>query len=61
MPVAQDLHFDVLGAADEAFEEDGVVAEGAAGFAARFFQLAGEIGGACRPRACRGRRRRTRL
>ena len=43
--VAEDLHFDVLGAADEALEEDGVVAEGGGGFAARLFELAGEIGG----------------
>ena len=57
--VAQDLHFDVAGAAHEALQEDGVVAEGRAGFAAGLFQPAGEIGGACRPRACRVRRRRT--
>ena len=43
--VAQDLHFDVAGAADEALQEDGVVAEGGAGFAAGFLQAAGEIGG----------------
>ncbi len=43
MPVAQDLHFDVLGAAHEALQEDGVVAEGGGRFAARLFELAGEI------------------
>jgi hypothetical protein len=42
--VAQNLDFDVAGAAHEAFDEDGVVAEGGGSFAAGFFQLAGKIG-----------------
>ncbi len=45
VPVAQDLDFDVAGAADEALQEDGAVAEGRLGFAAGFLQPAGEIGG----------------
>ena len=45
VPVAQDLHFDVAGAADEALQEDGVVAERRRRFAPRLFQRAGEIGG----------------
>ncbi len=43
--VAEDLDFDVAGAADVAFEKNGVVAESGLGFAAGFFQAAGEIGG----------------
>ncbi len=44
--IAEDLDFDVAGAADVAFEEDGVIAEGGFGFAAGLFETAGEIGGA---------------
>ena len=58
--VAEDLHFDVAGAAHEALQEDGVVAERGAGFAARFFQRARRNPRASRRRACRVRRRRTR-
>lgn len=43
--VGDDLDFDVLGAADEALEEDGVVAEGGTGFAAGFFEFALEFAG----------------
>ena len=46
--VAEDLHLDVLGAADVALEEDRVVAERRAGFALRLFELAGELGRRCR-------------
>ena len=38
--VAEDLHFDVLGAGDVAFDEDFGRAERGAGFALRFFELA---------------------
>ena len=43
--VAQDLHFDVLGAGDVFFEKDGGVAEGAAGFVPGFVEQAGQVGG----------------
>ena len=43
--VAQNLDFDVLCASHEAFQENGVVAEGGGRFLARLFQFAGEIGG----------------
>ena len=42
--VAQDLDFDMPGAAHEALDENGIVAEGGSGFAARLFQPAFEIG-----------------
>ena len=42
--IAQDLDFDVAGAAHEAFDEDRVVAESRGSFAASFFQQAGKIG-----------------
>ena len=41
VPVAEDLHFDVLGPGDVALEEDFGPAEGGAGFALGFFELAG--------------------
>ena len=44
--IAQYLHFDVLGAAHEAFQEHRVVAERGRRFAARLFQLARELRGA---------------
>ena len=44
--VAQYLHFDVLGAAHEAFQEHGVIAERGGRFAARLFQFAVELRGA---------------
>lgn len=43
--VGDDLDLDVLGAADEAFEEDGIVAEGGTGFAPGFFEFAFEFFG----------------
>ena len=43
--VAQDLHFDVAGAAHVALQEHGVVSEGGAGLEPRLFQQAREIGG----------------
>ena len=44
--VAQYLHFDVLGAAHEAFQEHSVIAERGGRLAARLFQLALELRGA---------------
>ncbi len=41
--VAEDLHLDVLGARDVFLEEDGRVAEGAAGFIARLVEQRGEF------------------
>ena len=41
--VAQDLHFDVLRAADIAFEKDRAVAERGCGLARGFFELAREL------------------
>ena len=43
--VAEDLHLDVLGAADVALEEHRVVAEGGAGLALRLFERAVELVG----------------
>jgi len=43
--VAKDLHFDVLGALDVAFEEDGVVAEGVLGFFLGLGEAGLELGG----------------
>ena len=43
--VAQDLHFDVAGAAHEAFQEDRAVAERGGGFAAGFIEEPPELGG----------------
>ena len=55
--VAQELHFDVLGLADELLEEDVGHAEGGAGLAARLVERGVELVGRVEPRACRGRRR----
>src|SRR5205085_2897378 len=44
-PIAQNLHFDVARAADETFEEDGVVAERSASLATGLLQATREIGG----------------
>ena len=55
--IAQDLHFDVLRAADEALEEDGVVAERRGRFLPRFRNRP-RIRLRFRRRACRVRRRR---
>jgi hypothetical protein len=43
--VAEDLDFDVAGVADVAFEEDGAVAEGGAGFGGGFGEAGFEVGG----------------
>jgi len=43
--VAEDLHFDVLGALDVALEEDGVVSEGVLGFFLRLGEESLEVGG----------------
>jgi hypothetical protein len=43
--VAEDLHLDVFGARDVFLEEDGGIAEGAAGLALRLVEEMGEIGG----------------
>ena len=43
VPVAQNLDFDVFGAAHVAFQEYGVVAEGGGRFLTRLFQFAGEV------------------
>jgi hypothetical protein len=43
--VAENLHFDVLGARDVAFEKDRGIAEGAAGFALRFIEQIRQIAG----------------
>ena len=42
VPVAEHLHLDVLGARNVFFQEDGGIAEGAAGFVARFVEQIGE-------------------
>ena len=55
--VAEQLHFDVAGAADELFEEDVGDAEGGAGLAAGLVEGVVELVGRERRRACRGRRR----
>ena len=55
--VAEQLHFDVPGAADELFEEHVGDAERGAGLAPGLLQGVVELVGACGPRACRGRRR----
>ena len=57
MLVAEQLHFDVPGAADELFEEHVGDAEGGAGLAAGLVEGVVELVGRLRRRACRGRRR----
>jgi hypothetical protein len=56
--VAEDLHLDVFGAGDVFLEEDGRIAEGAAGLALRLVEQVREIGRPCARPACRARRRR---
>ena len=58
VPVAQNLHFDVLGARNVFFQKNGRIAERASGFALRFVQQMGQVGRLDAPRACRARRRR---
>ncbi len=55
--VAQDLHFDVLGARDVFLQKDGGIAEGAAGLALRLVQQMGQIGRLDERPSCRVRRR----
>ena len=58
--VAQDLHLDVAGAADVALQEDGAVAESGAGLRGGLLPGGRRNRRRFPPRACRGRRRRTR-